>query len=63
MAKNQLKGKKAKGFSKTSGRYVEGPVYHVYSNGIGIVTKMGIAFVEDGGYGIIEKEIEKEATN
>ena len=56
MTKNQLKDKKAKGFSKTAGRYVVGSIYHVYSNGIGILTKMGIAFVEDGEYELIEKE-------
>ena len=56
MTKNQLKDKKAKGFSKTAGRYVEGPIYHVYSNGIGILTKMGIAFVKDGYYEVIETE-------
>lgn len=56
MAKQQLKGKKAKGFSNTSGRYVQGPIYHVYANGIGILTKMGIAFVEGGEYEIIETE-------
>ena len=54
MDKKQLKDKKAKGFSKTAGRYVEGPIYHVYSNGIGILTKMGIAIVEDGDYKIID---------
>ena len=54
MTKNQLKDKKAKGFSKTAGRYVVGSIYHVYSNGIGILTKMGIAIVEDGDYEIIE---------
>ena len=56
MTKKQLKDKKAKGFSKTAGRYVEGSIYHVYSNGIGISTKMGIAIVEDGYYEIIETE-------
>ena len=56
MDKKQLKDKKAKGFSKTAGRYVEGPIYHVYSNGIGILTKMGIAIVEDGYYEVIETE-------
>ena len=56
MNKKQLKDKKAKGFSKTAGRYVQGPIYHVYANGIGILTKMGIALVEDGEYEIIEKE-------
>ena len=54
MTKQQLKNKKAKGFSKTAGRYVQGPIYHVYANGIGILTKKGIAIVEDGDYEIIE---------
>ena len=54
MTKQQLKEKEAKGFSKTAGRYVQGPIYHVYANGIGILTKMGIAFVEDGDYEIID---------
>lgn len=51
-----MKNKKAKGFSKTAGRYVEGTIYHVYSNGIGILTENGIAFVEDGDYEIIVTE-------
>lgn len=50
---NSLKNKKAKGYSKNAGRYVEGIIYYVYSNGVDILTNKGLAFVENGKYEII----------
>ena len=51
-----MKNKKAKGSSKTAGRYAEGIIYHIYANGVGILTEKGIAFVENGEYELIETE-------
>lgn len=47
-------GKMAKGYSYSFQKYVEGKIYHHYSNGIGILTKHGIVFVENGKYEIVE---------
>ena len=47
-------GKKAKGYSDSSQKQVEGKIYHHYSNGIGILTDGGIVFVENGKYEIVE---------
>lgn len=47
---------KAKGFSKSAGRYVSGTVYYWLANGVGILTDNGIAFVENGNYELIETE-------
>ena len=50
----KIVGKTAKGYSDTCQKYVEGKIYHHYSNGIGILTDGGIVFVENGKYEIIE---------
>ena len=50
----KIVGKIAKGYSDTCKKYVEGKIYHHYSNGIGILTDGGIVFVENGKYEIIE---------
>lgn len=47
-------GKKAKGYSDSSQKQVEGKIYHHYSNGIGILTDGGIVFVENGKYEIVK---------
>lgn len=51
-----MKNKKARGYSKTAGRYVEGIVYHWLANGVNILTKSGLAFVESGEYELIDTE-------
>lgn len=51
---NNIIGKKAKGYSGSSKKQVEGKIYHHYSNGIGVLTDGGIVFVENGRYEIIE---------
>ena len=51
-----LKNKKAKGFSKSAGKYVEGIIYHHLANGVNILTNSGLAFVENGEYELIEAE-------
>ena len=35
----KIVGKTAKGYSDTCQKYVEGKIYHHYSNGIGILTQ------------------------
>lgn len=47
-------GKKAKGYSDSSQKQVEGKIYHHLSNGINILTDGGLVFVENGKYEIVE---------
>ena len=50
-----LINKKAKGFSKCAGKYVEGVIYYHLANGVDILTKDGLAFVEHGEYELIKE--------
>ena len=50
-----LIGKRAKGYSATCQKFVEGYIYHQYSNGVDILTKDGLAFVETGKYEIVSE--------
>ena len=47
-------GKKAKGYSDSCQKYVEGKIYHHLANGINILTDGGLVFVENGKYEIVE---------
>ena len=44
---------KASGFSESAGKQVTGAIHHIYSNGIGIITNSGIAFIKSGNFKIL----------
>lgn len=55
------RGMRAKGYSDCCRIEVEGPVHFIYSNGIDILTRMGLVFCEDGKYEVYnDKEGNKE---
>ncbi len=47
-------GKKAKGYSDSCQKHVEGKIYHHLTNGINILTDGGLVFVENRKYEIVE---------
>ena len=47
------KGVKVRGYASVVDRYVEGEVYYVFSNGIGVLTRSGIVMMDEGEYEII----------
>lgn len=49
------KKQKARGYSYTSQKYVEGLIYHWLANGINLLTENGLVFIEHGEYELIEE--------